>query len=150
MQYLTVQDILWINLQVTKKVHHFNHAKLLEATSYQYAYGASNSLVPQTARFLSGFLRMRPLDVGNEATAFVAALAFLRANGQDVNLKDESGSEWYMKAVQGRDSAKQEVEKSISPLGDHHHEDVRTAIRAILDRFPCTLSGLSRLSQQVA
>ena len=52
LQYLTVQDILWINLQVTKKVQHFNYARLEEATFYQYAYGDSNTLLPQAARFV--------------------------------------------------------------------------------------------------
>ena len=28
LQYLTVQDMLWINLQTTKKVQHFQYAKL--------------------------------------------------------------------------------------------------------------------------
>src|SRR3569832_347171 len=93
--YLTVQDILWINLQVTKKVHHFNYARLEEATFYQYAYGESNSLVPQAGRFIGGFLRMHPFEAGNEATAFVAGAAFLKINGKEINLPDEKAHAWF-------------------------------------------------------
>lgn len=47
LHYLTVQDVLWINLQATRKVQHFNYAKLEEATYCQYAYGESNTLLPK-------------------------------------------------------------------------------------------------------
>ncbi len=46
LKYLTVQDMLWINLQATKKVQHFRYALLEEATYYQYGYGASRQSRP--------------------------------------------------------------------------------------------------------
>lgn len=150
LHYLTVQDILWINLQVTKKVHHFSYAKLEEAVYYQYAYGASNSLIPQSGRFLSGFLRMHPLEVGNEATGFVATLAFLRANGKSVSIDDRSAAEWFQKASESRLQAKEAIEKVVLTMNEHHHEDVRTAISEVLDTFPQTIAGLLGLAKAVA
>lgn len=150
LHYLTVQDILWINLQVTKKVHHFSYAKLEEAVYYQYAYGASNSLIPQAGRFLSGFLRMHPLEVGNEATAFVATLAFLRANGKSVSVTDASGIDWFRNASQSRLQAKETIEEIALSMDEHHHEDVRTAISEVLDGFPNSICGLLGLAKAVA
>src|SRR5436309_1228008 len=88
LKYLTIQDILWINLQLTKKVQHFNYARLEEATFYQYGYGASRDLPRQAGRFLAGFLKLHPLDAGNEATAFLGCVAFLLLNGRRINIED--------------------------------------------------------------
>lgn len=147
LHYLTVQDILWLNLQVTKKVHHFSQVKLEEATFYQYAYGESNTLLPQAARFLSGFLKMHPFEAGNESTIFIATLAFLRLNGQDVSLLDEMGAAWLQKAKSSREGARSAIAEIVQPLDEHHHEDVRTAITAIRDRFPCSVRDLSGIGR---
>src|SRR5688572_17256500 len=95
LHYLTVQDVLWINLQVAKKVRHFNYARLEEATFYQYAYGESVGPEPQALRFLTGFVKMRPFESDNEATAFVACDAFLRINGKMLSLKDADALKWF-------------------------------------------------------
>src|SRR5579862_1825312 len=95
LDYLTVQDILWINLQITKKVKHFNFARLEEAVFYQYAYGESNTLFPQAARFVTGFVRMQPFEDGNDATAFVASLAFLKINGYSIKGTTEQLGSWF-------------------------------------------------------
>jgi prophage maintenance system killer protein len=144
LHYLTVQDILWINLQVTKKVHHFSYAKLEEATYYQYAYGESKTLVPQAARFLSGFMRLHPFDAGNEATAFVGCLSFLRLNGTDTELRDEAGAEWFAKASRQRDEARGALESIARSHAGGHHEtlQVRDAISDVLDLYPCTVLDL--------
>jgi death-on-curing protein len=140
LHYLTVQDILWINLQVTKKVHHFNYARLEEATYYQYAYGESNTLLPQAARFLQGFLKLHPFESGNEATIFVAALAFLRVNGYVLDVPSEDGADWFGKIAARAANAREELEAHAKHAeGDHHHMDVRTAIDAVLDQYSCAL-----------
>ena len=33
--------------ELSRKVQHFNYARLEEATFYQYAYGESSNLIPQ-------------------------------------------------------------------------------------------------------
>ena len=87
-QYLTVQDILWINLQVTGSPQDFRYADLEEATFYQYGYGGSTDLISQAARFLAGFMKKKPLTAGNQETAFFGCLAFLKLNGVDMEIKD--------------------------------------------------------------
>ena len=144
LHYLTVQDILWINLQVTKKVNHFNFARLEEAVYYQYAYGDSNTLVPQAARFLSGFLRMSPLDAANEATAFVGCLAFLRVNGRELELADAEGTEWVSKVAGKAHPAREAIEARVREADTHgHHVDVRSAVEWVLDHYPQTVQSLA-------
>jgi len=117
LQYLTVQDVLWINLQVTGHPQEFDYATLEEATFYQYSYGASGSLLPQAARFLTGFLKKKPIAAGNEATAFVACLAFLRSNGVELHLEDPVA--WYRAIESGTHESLDAVEKAAQPA---HHE----------------------------
>jgi len=145
LHYLTVQDILWINLQATKKVHHFNFAKLEEATFYQYAYGESNTLLPQAARFVSGFLRLHPLEGGNEATAFIALLAFLKINGIDVEIGDDRAHSWFGDLATKRTSPSEALGMvALHSEGDHHDTpNVRAAIQAVLSAYPCTVDTLA-------
>lgn len=143
LNYLTVQDILWINLQVTKKVQHFNFARLEEATFYQYAYGESNSLISQSGRFITGFAKMHPLDAGNEATAFISFVAFLRMNGKTVNLAAADALTWFKSL--GKSPAK-EIENAVVDIPDYHaplQPDVKAIIRGVLEDFATTIEGLS-------
>lgn len=143
LHYLTVQDILWINLQVTKKVHHFNYARLEEATYYQYAYGKSNTLVPQAARFLSGFLKLHPFESGNEATAFVGCLAFLKVNGYSLDVPSEEGAEWFAKISGRATPAREAIEaRAKKDEGDHHDMDVRAAIDWVIAHQSCAIIDL--------
>lgn len=144
LHYLTVQDILWANLQATRRVNHYQHARLEEATYYQYAYGESNSVVPQAARFLTGFVRMAPFDGGNAATAFIGALAFMVLNGRDLALADADAPAWLSGVLEKRTDAATALDTAArEPEGHAHHEsDPRTAIRAVIDRYPQTLREL--------
>ena len=143
LHYLTVQDILWINLQVTEKVHTYSFAKLEEATYYQYAYGESTHLLAQAARFAVGFPRKNPIESGNAATGFVALLAFLKLNGQLIFLKDGKAAEWY-DSVQSKQSDAHEAIKSIARPGvdNHHATDIRTTVRDLISAYPTTLASL--------
>jgi prophage maintenance system killer protein len=144
LHYLTVQDILWINLQVTEKVHHYSYAKLEEATYYQYAYGESKSVVRQAARFLTGFPKMHPLDAGNEATTFIGVLTFLSINGLSIDLKDGKALDWF-ESVQSKSVDAESAIKSIAkPCPDHHGApDIRATVKDLLSEFPCTLLALN-------
>lgn len=144
MYYLTVQDILWINLQITKKQQPFNYAKLEEATFYQYAYGQSSSLLAQAARLISGFASKKPFLNGNEATAFVAALAFLKLNGTDVQLSDDTASHWIERASRDSSTAHHMLTEIAEDSGEHmSEEDVRDAVHDVLDAYPKTLALMS-------
>ena len=139
LHYLTVQDILWINLQLTRKVQHFNYAKLEEAVYYQYAYGESSSLIPQASRFLGGFAKLKPIADGNEATAFVATLTFLEINGKSLDLQGADAMAWY-RLNAGKDGA---LEASIIELPEHYTDrpDVHGIAKAIVLRHSSALAG---------
>jgi prophage maintenance system killer protein len=144
LHYLTVQDILWINLQVTGKVNHFNFAKLEEATYYQYAYGDSKHLVSQAARFLPGFMKLNPIEAGNEATAFIALLTFLKINGNSILLQDNNALAW-LDSINDKKTPPAEAIDAIakSDHGDHAGApDVRKIIRDLINDFAGTLPKL--------
>jgi prophage maintenance system killer protein len=144
MHYLTVQDILWINLQVSKRVNHYNFARLEEATFYQYAYGESSSVEPQACRFLTGFLKMHPFDCANEATAFVGFLAFLRMNGHRFDVEDPACSPLLEDL--GRSSG-DSILGQIKVDHHSHHEatpDIRNVIRSVIECYPLTVAGLAK------
>ncbi len=141
MQYLTVQDILWINLHVTGAPQEFRFADLEEATYYQYGYGGSKSLIPQAANFLSGFLKKKPIAAGNEATAFIGCLSFLKVNG--VSLKLDDPLAWFRGIEDGTLETLDAIEKShFEDHGDHHLE-VSDAIEAIKLQYADVISKLS-------
>ena len=141
LHYLTVQDVLWINLQVTGKPQEFRYADLEEATFYQYAYGESNSLVPQAARFLSGFLKKKPFATGNEATAFAAGLAFLKANGYQ--FRGEDAGSWFDEVSNGTHEAQAAIEKDFYEAPDDHHVEIRDAIASVLADQKAAVEKLS-------
>ena len=64
--YLTVQDLLWINLQVTGTVNKFDYARLEDGAFYQYGYGKSKDLLAQAARFYPGLKHKAAFTAGNE------------------------------------------------------------------------------------
>lgn len=143
MHYLTVQDIIWINLQITKRTQSFNYARLEEATFCQYGYGQSFSVVSQAGRLLACFSQKKPFSSGNEATALVACLAFLRMNGCTISLSDDTAGSWLDRAGRDSSSAAQAIaEVLVSEPGDEdveHDVDVHDAVHDILDDYPKTM-----------
>lgn len=142
---LTVQDVLWINFQTTKKVQTFNFARLEEATFTQYAYGESNSLLKQAARFVTSFVRMRPLDTGNLVTAFVACLSFLKLNGMAISLSDEDALRWFEGVVEGKTSASDSIASFAKPDSHYHpspNPAVQATIRDVLQDYAGTVTKL--------
>lgn len=146
MYYLTVQDILWINLQVTEKVHHYNFAKLEEATYYQYAYGESTKIAQQAARFLLGFAKMHPLDAGNEATGFIGCLAFLRINGYSTVLTDAQAKGWLEEVHLQKVDAQTAIGAIAKRSGEDHSGEphIRATIKELIGEYPCTLLALNK------
>jgi hypothetical protein len=126
-RYLTVQDVLWINLWATRTVNRYQYADLEEAVFYQYAYGDKDQVPAQADRLYKGFLAKAPFDKGNEATAFITFAAFLRLNGYRLGI-DDGG-------------APSETEFRVEADG-RHHESVRSAVREIVADYPLTLERL--------
>lgn len=143
-EYLTVQDILWINLHVTGAPQDFRYADLEEASYYQYGYGASTNLIPQAARFLTGFVKKAPLASGNEATAFIGCLAFLKVNGFDLKL--DNALDWFRSIENGTNEAEDAITKAAHEAHGDHHLDVRAAIEAVKVEYADAIAKLSPVS----
>jgi prophage maintenance system killer protein len=134
-QYLTVQDILWINLQVTGSPQDFRYADLEEATFYQYGYGGSTDLISQAARFLSGFMKKKPLASGNQETAFLGCLAFLKLNGVDMEIEDWRS--WMERVANGSAEAKDAIERAAAhhETDEHQSPEVRHVLRDLMAEY---------------
>ncbi len=129
--YLTVQDILWINHEVTREVLPYKYAQLEEATFGQYAYGGSHDVIKQAATFLSAFSRLKPFERGNRGTAFIAVLSFLALNGHVIVLEPARASDWYQKGSGRTTDARAAILNAIAE-GDPQPMDLRPAIRTIV------------------
>lgn len=142
---LTVQDMLWVNLQITKVSKTYHFARLEEATFNQYGYGGSVDVIGQAAKFVTEFVRMKPFSAGNEATAFVALIAFMECNGKALALEPERALEW----VRGIWADPSSAEAAITVLVDDHHvhlhhgvPEKRAAIVTNLEKYKDTVMTL--------
>lgn len=144
MHYLTVQDVLWINHEVTKQIHHFKYLQLEEATNLQYGYVKSENLRAQAGAFLEGFMKLRPFTDGNRKTAFVSALAFLKINGHTIVLDPNDAYDWAMSVANGK---KRGVDAICEIMGDHTPvplaPTVRTEVREIIEKYSDAIERLS-------
>jgi len=114
-RYLTVQDLIWINTQITGTPQPYNYDRLEEATYYQYSYRQSMDVPLQAARFLWGYLTYRPFTKGNHATALIGVLTFLEINGYDVHLPVERAAEWLLSVAQRRKHPLSAIRQLITP-----------------------------------
>ena len=137
MHYLTVQDVLWIHLQIAKKPGKFSFANLEEATSYQYAYGKSHNVMSQAARFFGGFATKAPFDSANRAVAFVAGVVFLELNGYHFNPKEKDLVSWLDKA-----GAAATIEGSTIQADHAHAQSSIEVSQAVLDTYASTIKKL--------
>ena len=131
LHYLTIQDVLWVHLQVTNKVEPYDYARLEEAVFYQYAYGDSTGLLPQASRFLSGFIRMHPFEAANDATAFISCAAFLRLNGKVLTVDRAGAAAWIDTAKSGRLS----LEPHVVDAPADEDLDAQAALQVALGAF---------------
>jgi len=137
LHYLTVQDILWVHLQVTNKVQPYDFARLEEAVFYQYAYGESAELLPQASRFLSGFIRMHPFEAANEATALISCAAFLRLNGKALTADQGGAGALLASAAAGRVA----LDSHVTDAPDDEHLDAKTAMSDALAAYGTAISA---------
>jgi len=143
--YLTVQDVLWINTEITKKVSSFKFLQLEEAVNYQYGYGKSADILAQAGQFLQGFLRLRPFEDGNRATAFISALTFLKINGFEIHLEPPAAKDWVMAVAErkrtGFDAVKEIARPSGKPL--ELKPAIRTEVKELLEKYKDAVSELT-------
>ncbi|MBL8048585.1 MAG: hypothetical protein JNJ45_07885 [Chthonomonas sp.] len=127
LHYLTVQDLLFVNLQVDKKVNTFDFAALEDASFFQYGYGQSTDILTQASRFYRGFLEKAPFTAGNEGTALVGALTFLAINGY--TLKGRESEAPARLTELSRDLI------SYEDIDEHGEPDIHGAIADVMSRY---------------
>lgn len=133
LHYLTVQDLLFINLQVDKQVNKFDFAALEDASFLQYGYGSSTHVIDQAARFYRGFLEKAPFTAGNEGTALVGAIAFLAINGYELRGRESEAAAKLAALTAG------DVRADDS---DHHGEpDIKAAITEVMAKYERVLKA---------
>lgn len=147
--YLTVQDVIWINLQVSHKVNHFQFARLEEATFCQYASGGQPSFETQAARLISGLMRLHPFSAANDATALVACEAFLNLNGHELTINDDLAPQWIGAVIDGQNSAKEAMAGNTKAVEGEFIGDVRKPIQSALKKFECTVEQLVEQSSRL-
>lgn len=139
---LTLQDVLWIHFQIARKVVPYDFAKLEEATFYQFAYGDSTGLVAQAGRFAKGFHAMAPFASDNEATGFVALVAYLSLNGWRPKFDAAGASAAYAHLV--REGSSEAIEAHFEPDPDSGgHAEVRDLVYKALARYGGALHALA-------
>ena len=141
MHYLTVQDILWIHLQIAKKQESFSFAQLEEATNYQYSYGKSKDVLGQAARLLGNFATKAPFGSANKAVALVAGIAFLELNGYELHSKEKDLVGWLDKCAD-KATALQTVTASVSKTTHEHEATTREIAKEILNHHASTIKKL--------
>ncbi len=141
-QYLTVQDILWINTQITKTTNAFRFDMLEQATFYQYGYGISSNILKQAAHFLTGFMKNAPFGVADDATAFVGFVAFIALNGYELNLPDREAADWVKRVKSGEIKADEAIERLAQLGAGHHEQDPQGCMRLALANYPATVEAL--------
>ncbi|MCW5941863.1 MAG: hypothetical protein KIS66_06510 [Fimbriimonadaceae bacterium] len=141
LRYLTPQDVLWINLQVTRRVLKFEWVGLEEAVNAQFGYGSSQDVVGQASTFVTCFLRKAPFEFGNEGTALVALATFLRLNGLRLTVEDGSAVEW-IRAV-GSDAVRAAVTADFSDAIEHVDDrSVQQVATLSLERYAKAIEEL--------
>lgn len=134
MHYLTVQDVLWIHLQIAKKAVKFNYAKLEEAVNYQYAYGKSKDVLSQASRFLVGFPAMSPFECGNRAAALASAVTFLELNGYQVSVGEGQLASWFERAST-RGESMLALDTGVRRSDHAHHTTTRQVANEVLKTY---------------
>lgn len=116
MRYLTVQDVIWINTAVTGCPQHYDFDRLENAVYSQYSYGDSRDALKQAARMFRHLLQEKPFGEGNELTALVATLAFLRLNGYTLQVKSDEVQAVLEQVSQGQVNPKDFILQRAQPV----------------------------------
>lgn len=146
LNYLTQQDVIYINFETTGAKNTFDYASLEEAVNNQYASGQSNDIVVQAARFFRGFVRKAPFESGNEACAFIALLVFLESNGKTLDLTEDEVAPWCVSVWSGATNAIDSVRSKINDAhieSEHGVPNFREITESVIDRYAAALADLS-------
>lgn len=141
LQYLTVQDVLWIHLRITGEKAPFDYAQLEQAAFYQYGLGRSTDVLGQASRLLVGFPKSGAFPAGNKGAAFLFFAAFVRLNGYDLVIGDSAMPDWLSGVWQSPAKAGQEVQSAVAK-SDGHENSLHDIVDDLLERYPGTIAVL--------
>ncbi len=136
LEYLTVQDIIWLNTQICGGPQPFRYDALEEASFLQYGYGSSSDLLLQASKLGKRFAGHKAFDRANEATAFAALAAFLLLNGRALTAADADAASWFRNTA--LDS------ETLTAATTHHdrHGSHQQMLAEVLLAYPQTISQL--------
>lgn len=141
LNYLTVQDVIWINTQVSGAVQTFDYEALEDSVYCQYGYGTQVDLESQAARLMASIVSRAPFEKGNEATAFVATVTFLTANHRQFNMETSKATAWFHSAI--ADPSAGAMAQAFGSEAEHHeHAGIQSIASEILKRFSATVESL--------
>ncbi len=149
LHYLTVPDLVWVNLQLTKSPQKFSYATLEEAVFYQYAYRDSSNLFAQAARLMVGFAQLSPFAAGNKATSLVATAGFLAFNGYELHVPN---AEWLESVLAEPEEVLVKIEAACQRIHTHMEygvPDAKPILRGVMVRHEAVIEELLR-SEPVA
>lgn len=130
MRYLTLQDVIWINTAVTGSPRRYDYDRLENAVYSQYAYGDSRDAIAQAANLLDCLIHYKPFTEGNELTALVATLAFLRLNGFAIQLDAGEVESLMAQLAQQQVHPKGLLEQRVQQVPPSN-EPLRTLVAAV-------------------
>lgn len=133
MHYLTTHDLVWVNAIVTGETLSYDYEAVEQGMAAQYRYGNSTDAPGQGAFFLQTMLRKRPFEYGNRRTAFLAELAFLRANGLDLRANDRDAAAIVRQVESGEMASEAAIQALTAPAADGLREG--TTLRSLLTRL---------------
>jgi prophage maintenance system killer protein len=145
LSYLTVQDLIWINTQVSGKVTEFKFDLLEDASYFQYGYGKSTDLIGQAARFFQGFHSKLPFSEGNAATAFVGLVSFLELNGVHLKPSDSTARAKVSDLLNMDHTAAAAALKAMTHADhDDHHAAKKDVVLEILGKYAKTIASFQK------
>lgn len=124
MQYLSVHDLVWINNTLVGETVPFDYETLEQAMAAQYSYGKSTDAPAQAANLLHVFLTRKPFSRGTRRTAYIATIAFLKANGFELIADDESAPHIVRAVAESSMSAVDAISALSKPGGGITGQDV--------------------------
>ncbi len=146
-RYLTVQDLIWINTEITGAPQRYNYDRLEEATYYQYSYRQSMDVPLQAARFLWGYLTYYPFARGNLGTALIGVLTFLQINGYDTHLPPDQACDWLLSVARRRKHPLDAIRQIIaSSAAGANPQPVREVAHYLIEQYESALHQLEEVN----
>ncbi len=123
--YLTVQDVVWIQTGLTGAPSPFDYERLENAVAAQYGYGDSTHLAQQALRMAQRLDAQQPFTHGHPMLPLVCCLALLALNG--LHMPDDTETVQRVKQLRPGDPTL--LDLLHQGPATHHHALPKTVSR---------------------